>query len=449
MNIKRGITNIVNKFVRFIGEPIIRTTGLNKYLMAFLGNSSVVWSKYIPQTQNNLLLIENFNNFAEVSAPILKYADGSNQVTIDTYIKSGTELKLVTENDPIKKQIDKFWSEQSALMLIQYHLLANVYINFFEFKDYVNNINIKELKLLPSQYTYIVPEYIKGIDYRLQRAKSYIVSIDSNHINLEIEAENILHIKIQNPKADYNNYLYGISKLVSNGKNIDCLEAGYGAKNTLYRNGPRGILTGKQYPNEYAGLNAQTDEDAQQIDKRFNERYGLQDNQHQWMVATRPMDVTLISHNANELQLNENNRTDFEKICGVLSINPLAVCSTYGNTFDNVQAAITNFYTGSFKAVIEYLIDRIQRKINEWYPNYVFKPNFSRIAEIVASNKKANEEKLLQTKMGLYTRNEYFTFIGERTIPEPEFDEYRTYSNRYDLWLPKDYVPEKINTNGQ
>jgi hypothetical protein len=434
MNIFKKISK---KTIGWFGSSMIPAKNSNKFLLSWFGNSSVVWSKYIPQTQNSILLIEKFNELAELSAPIYKFSDSSSQVTIDTFRKAGNDLVLVDEFDPVKKQIDKFWNNFAGLLLIHKKLLGNVYINFFDYKNYLTGENEKEIKLLPPQYTFIVPENLKNIDIRTQRAKGYIVDIDSNHSILNIDAKDVLHIKDSNPTAEYNNYLYGISKLVSNGKNIDCLSDGYGAKKTLYTSGPKGFVTGKSAGNEFMATNIETDESTIDLQDRFNQRYGLQENQYQWLVTTRPMDVKVTSFNVNDLQLNEMNRTDFEKICATLNINPLAVCSTYGNTFDNVKAAITEFYTGAFKLEVDSILKLINQKINEWYPDYVLQPNYTRIPEIVDALKEGDAEMLELTLKGLFSRNEYFKAIGERTVDLPEFDEFYYFNNG---WYPLGYV---------
>lgn len=435
------------KFIRWFGGTYNSppSAGGNKYLINWFGNSSVVWSKYIPQNQNSLLLIQKHNELAEISAPISKYSDAAPQVTIDVFKKTGNDLTLVPETDSLRIEINRFWNESSPLLLNNKKLLGNAYINFLDYKDYFTNQTTKKLKLLPPQYTFIVPENTKSIDFRTQRPKRYIVDIDSNHTILDIDAKDVLHIKDLNPKADYNNYMYGISKLVSNGMNIDCLADGYGAKKTLYTNGPKGFVTGRGGANEFTSINVDSDETTIELQKRFNERYGLQENQYQWLVTTRPMDVKLTSFNVQQLQLNEMNRTDFEKICASLNINPLAVCSTYGNTFDNVQAAITHFYTGSFKSEIDLIVGLIGKKIQEFYPDYVIQPNYTRIPEIVKAIKEADTEMLDLTMKGLYTRNEYYKAIGERTVNLPEFDQFYYF---YNGWFPVNQVQNGKQESG-
>lgn len=399
----------------------------SNFWLSTFGTNTVIWQRYAENKQNDLLLIEKYNSLGEVSAPINKYAITAPQVTIDIFKKIGTRLKPIDETDSFRIEINRFWASYADLLLVYKKLLGNIYINIFEYDNPLEGRKLN-ISLLPSQYVKIVPDQNKNIDIRNIQIKEYMVLIDNDHKELHIPAKSVLHIKESNPKANYQNYLYGFSKLHAVAKNIQSIEAGYGAKVGLYSNGPRGIVTGKTM-GEFAAANVQTNEDVNDVQKRFNDKYGLQEGQYSWLFTDIPLDVNVISMNIQQLQINENNASDFEKICGALNIDPRAVGSQAGNTFENVRMAYESFLVQSFKSEIDLIVSRLEKKVQEYRPEFILKPNYTNIPEIVKAIRAGDDELLELTKLGLYTRNEYFERIGERTVQDEEFKEYYAYYN--------------------
>lgn len=441
----------MNIFTKIFKPKVKKSiTNNSQFLLSTIGANRVIWDKYVLSKQNDLLLIDKYNSLAEVSAPINKYAITAPQVTIDVFKKIGQRLKPIDELDPFKIEINRFWSTYSDLILIYKKLLGNVYINIFEYENPIEGRKIN-LALLPSQYTKIVPERQDNIDIRNIQVKEYYVEIDNNHKALQIPAKNVLHIKESNPKADNQSYLYGFSKLLSVAKNIQSVEAGYGAKVGLYTNGPRGIVTGKPQ-GEFAAANIQSNEEVKEVQKRFNDEYGLQNGQFAWLFTDIPLDVSVISMNVQQLQINENNAADFEKICGSLNVDPRAIGSQAGNTFENVREGNRFFLTQAFKSEIDNLVKVFDSFIKKFRPEFILKPNYSNIPEIVAAIRAGDDELLELTKLGLYTRNEYFERIGERTVNDEEFNEYYSFykGTWYNVTEPEEIEePNQINEDEQ
>lgn len=426
------------KFVQFNGTPSLPRTN---YFLNQFGNFTVNWDKYINPNQDNNLLIDKYNSLSELSAPINKFATGATQVMMEVFKESGKKA-----NDPtVNKLISDFWTKYADLAVIYYQLTGNVYIaklNQITLESLGQSVPTK-LYLLPTQNTRIVLRTIDNVDYRLPEITSYFVEIDTFHKNILIDATDCLHIKHNNPLTNSYNYLYGISPIISNSKNIKSLEAAYSAKVSLYSKGPRLLLTGKQQ-GEFAAANAMSGETVDEVQKRFNEKYGLGENQFQVMATDIPLDATVISMNIQQLQINENNQKDFEKICASLDVDPRAVSDVSGSTFNNVDAALTNFYNGSFKRLMDYFAQRLTELVQTTWPKYYIKPNYERISYIIEANKKYNAEKLAECEKGLITRNEYLEFTGQDKVNLPVFNEYYTFSNG--AWTP--VIAETQNNEG-
>lgn len=434
MNILKLLNPFLKKSIN-ISENRLNNYNRDYFLQSF-GSNKVVFEKYIQSNQDDFKLIDKYNSLAEFSAPINKFANSSKMVVIDVFVGDQDKNVYAKDNDPIYMAITDFWQKNSKKLIIYYQLLGNAYINKLEFGTDALGKKLS-FSLLPPQYTKIIPKKSTNIDIRDVVIDKYKVDIDLNHKQLYCDAKDILHLKNDSVNDFNQNYLYGFSSLVSNGHNTESIECGYGAKVGLYRNGPRGIVTGKQQ-GEFAAANASSGETVDAVQERFNEKYGMQENQWNWLFTDIPLDVTPISMNIQQLQINENNNSDYEKICASLDIDPRCVGMSANNTFDNVKAANDFFFNGSFKSLIDYIVNQFSTYLKTFYPNYFLKPNYQNIPAIVDAQRSYNKELLEQVEKGLITRNEYYQYTNQRTVKNPEFDEH--YTLYQGIWRPLNYV---------
>lgn len=420
--VKKRNTNIPSPaFMQTIGNctpNYIKLTGANK-------------------NQNDELLINYFNTISEVSAPIRKYSNQISNITLKYLNQNGDKV----ENDPITNVVDKFWNESGELFFIYDLLLGNSYLQGFE-QGTVETKGLKtltELFLLPSEFTYINLKS-QTQDFRNIEIKDYIIDVGGDYKELKLKPEEVLHIKTASSFTYSQNNLYGLSKLVPCEKNIQSIASGYGAKIALYNNGPRVIITGKSQ-GEFAAM-AQT-ENTKDVQKRVNDIYGRTDGQFQIMLTDVPLDVSTISLNVGELKLNENNSSDFRRICNVYNQDSKIHGDPETSTFNNMNTALSDFYNGSLKALVNNRVYIINKFINKWSPDLIIKADYSNIKEI-ASFERANEQlEFEKAAKGLITRNEYLKEIGKPTVNLPEYNNYYVYAN------DGKWYPVNMQANGQ
>ena len=421
--------------------PVSMPTQGSNYLFNWLGTNKIYFNDYAIDLQANHKLIEKFNTLGEIAAPILKHAESARYVIPELFIKQASgKLKLVNDKHPMYSMIEKFWTKYVDLLVIQKLLLGNVYISVLNYGTIETGMipMPQEFILLPPQNTLI--KITKPVDFRSPEILSYDVIFDEYNLKYEFEPENTLHIKQNNPLYKNNAYLYGISKLVSASKNIRSLESGYGAKVGLYENGPAIIITGKTQ-GEFASMNMQSEESVNQVQERFNKKYGLQENQYRIMATDIPLDVKTISMDFGQLQLNENNTRDFERICSLFDVDPLVIGASSGSTFSNKESAERNFYNGSFRRNIEDIISNLTTFIQRFDPSLVIKPSYVNISQIIEEQKKWDDQLLSLTEKGLMTRNQYLEETGWASVNIPEFNEFATLING--AW--SNVIPDKLN----
>ncbi len=209
------------------------------------GASNVEFKKIYKASQDNKLLIEYFNNVAEVAAPPLKYSDGAAQITLDT--ENGEVKKLL-----IKPNYYQGFNEFFSLLVLYKRLFGEVIVDAFTPLKFGESIKPESLFLWSPQHTSV--ETTKDKDFRFNVIENYIYDpqeVDKDAII--VEPNKILHLKESNPNFQNNQYLFGESRYAGCYRNIESIIEGYGAKVNLYKNGPQFIATGKSQ-GEFASM---------------------------------------------------------------------------------------------------------------------------------------------------------------------------------------------------
>jgi len=380
------------------------------------GFSTYNFQKLYQIQQNNTLLIDYFNNIAEVSAPVMKYVDGASQIKVTTNIPEVDKLLLNPNNY-------QSWDDFFSLAILYKRLLGNTIINAFAPIDlFTATTKPKQLFILSPQFTAIQVKENK--DWRQTIIEKYV--FDSSEVNKEAistDPELILHLKESNPNFLNNQYFYGESRFCACGKNIESITNSYGAKIKLYTSGPRLIITGKSQ-GEFAAANVS---DNIEVVQKAMSRYGTGADQYPNLVTDIPLDVFNASLNVQQLQLNENNAADFQRICDAQNMDSKIFSDSTNSTYNNKKEAEKSFYNNGFKSEINGSITDIMEWLKKWWPNLEYTIDYSGISQITEANIEENNRMLEDCKLGLMTRNQYNLAIGKEEILEPEFNEYRIF----------------------
>ncbi len=154
-----------------------------------------------------------------------------------------------------------------------------------------------------------------------------------------------------------------------------------------------------------------------------------------------PLDVKNVSLNVAQLQILQNNQSDFQRLCDAQGIDAKVFSET--TTFTNKESALKEFYNNAFRSEIDSIVNDLQTYLQRWWPDLDdLKPNYSQISEIVQANNEENERLLKDAEKGLITRNEYLKAIGKDERLEPEFNE--LYFLTSGGWVP--LVNAEVNT---
>jgi hypothetical protein len=203
-------------------------------------------------------------------------------------------------------------------------------------------------------------------------------------------------------------------------KNIQSIEEGYSAKVGIYKHGPRAVFSSKGGGMGEIGVFT---DDTQNIKEKIATEYGLTEGLYQILVTDMPLDVHVIGKNIKELAIVENNLSDFQKICSVLSIPSLILSDNEGATFANVKEAKTMFFNGVFKSLVNSTFEALTLFFKQFEKEIEIVPDFSNIPEILEVEKKEQANLIELCKLGLITRNELLIMLGYSTINNSQFNE--------------------------
>lgn len=378
---------------------------------AGFGSSSVQFKKIFEASQNNDLLILYFNTLAEVAAPVLKYADGAAQVTLDT------------QNEEVKKLLSKpnyyqGFNEFFSLLALHKRLFGESII------DASTSLKLGQEEKKPNSLFVWSPQFTSiklkdEKDFRINNIDKYI--FDSKEMDrniLSVDPDKILHLKEVNPNFKRNQYLFGESRYAGAYRNIESIIEGYGAKVNLYKDGPQLIITGKGQ-GEFASTSSR--ENIKNVQDAMK-KYGMSKGKYRNLITDVPLDVKNASLNVAQMQILQNNQSDFDRLCDAQGIN--SKIFSKDTKFEDAESALSDFYNNSFRSEIDGITRDFQTYLQRWWPDLDdLTPDYSQISEIVQANNQEAERLLRDAEKGLITRNEYLEAIGKETRKEKEFNE--------------------------
>lgn len=358
--------------------------------------------------QNDNELIKVYNSLVEVRSIIDYIATNRSKIKFELW--QGTEENPIkkVENHPVidllkqPNQFDSIGELRKKRTTFQL-LTGNSYLNAIKPTGFNK---VTKLFVLPTNKVAIKTNGQK--DFRLTEIVNYQLNSNGNFIN--ILPELVLHSKEINIDADYCDYLFGISPLISSKYPISSLESAYSAKVSLYQHGPKAILTGKN-----GEFNVISKSEAKEELENLNNKFGLTESQYQYMISRFPLDVTQISHSVSELQINENNLADFQALCKVYNIPSIILNDNTNSTYNNIKEAKTQVWFGNFIPAEQDFAADLCNWLLELFgetKEMFFKLDLNNIQDIKESTNEQSSRILDQYTKGIITMNEAREKLG-------------------------------------
>ena len=262
------------------------------------------------------------------------------------------------------------WQELIRANYAYYNILGNSYLYGIEADGFGGRIT--SLFNLPAEKTVIDLAFDKSLPNWINEVKGYVVSIGGTEYPLKPEA--VLHNRNISLRYDSGAWVYGISKYIPGDKINNELRAIYDAKASIIEH--RGALGIISNDSEFPDL-----EQTQIVKDRLKQQFGLSGDQDKFIVTTQKLSWQQMSLNVQELQLIENAKYSFEKLCQLSEFDPV-IFTADGSTFANKTEAIKDLYKNVIKTDVDDLYDTLNEWLSPLYGGDKIVPDWNKVQEL-------------------------------------------------------------------
>lgn len=262
------------------------------------------------------------------------------------------------------------WQELIRANYAYYNILGNSYLYGIDANGFGGRIT--SLFNLPAEKTVIDLAFDKSLPNWINEVKGYVVSIGGTEYHLK--PETVLHNRNISLRYDSGAWVYGISKYIPGDKINNELRAIYDAKASIIEH--RGALGIISNDSEFPDL-----EQTQIVKDRLKQQFGLSGDQDKFIVTTQKLSWQQMSLNVQELQLIENAKYSFEKLCQLSEFDPV-IFTADGSTFANKTEAIKDLYKNVIKTDVDDLYDTLNEWLSPLYGGDKIVPDWNKVQEL-------------------------------------------------------------------
>ncbi len=293
-----------------------------------------------------------------------------------------------------------------------YEPLGNAYLYGIK-PDGMNQFT--KLYCLPTELTKIVLLRDKTLPAWMNEVAAYQVTIGGKEYNLPPDM--VLHERYFSLRYNNGTWVYGISKYIPGDKINRELKAIHDAKTSIIEN--RGALA--FITNESENPDP---EETKKVKALLHENYGLGEKQDKFIVTTEKLKWQQMVLGVQELQLIENAKYSFSKMCQMNGFDPV-IFSTEGSTFANKKEAIKEMMLKVIKPKVETFYNSLSTWLLNGYDGDMIIPDWSKVEELQDDRKLLTDLLDKQIGNGLITPYRAAKILyGDEVDENPPPDEY-------------------------
>ena len=354
----------------FIPSYFLKTktsTPVNVYMV----DNAAIGTKFGTSATGNHKPINDFETIPDLFIITNFLSKRVARVPIKVVKQSG---KLAPNSDLLRLVKDpnyyQSWQELIRANYAYYNILGNSYLYGIEADGFGGRIT--SLFNLPAEKTVIDLAFDKSLPNWINEVKGYVVSIGGTEYPLK--PESVLHNRNISLRYDSGAWVYGISKYIPGDKINNELRAIYDAKASIIEH--RGALGIISNDSEFPDL-----EQTQIVKDRLKQQFGLSGDQDKFIVTTQKLSWQQMSLNVQELQLIENAKYSFEKLCQLSEFDPV-IFTADGSTFANKTEAIKDLYKNVIKTDVDDLYDTLNEWLSPLYGGDKIVPDWNKVQEL-------------------------------------------------------------------
>ena len=337
-------------------------------------------------------LIENFNTIPDLFTITNFLAKRVSKIPVKTVSRYGKDKPSSELNKLIEKpNFYQSWKELVKNDYAYYNILGNSYLYGIRAIGFGGQIT--SIFSLPADKTQVILARSKDLPNWMNEVAGYQIDLHSK--KYQLAAEDVLHNRFFNLRYDSGQWIYGISKYVAGDKINTELKAIYDSKTSIINNrGALGVLSNES--------NIPDKDETEIVQKRLAEAYGLKSDQKKFIVTTQKLTYQQMGLGVAELQLIENGKYSFEKLCQLSEFDPV-IFSTEGSTFANKNEAIKDLYKNVIKGDTDEFYDNLNMWIGDGYNGDKIVPDWDKVQELENDKKIYTEMLVNQIKHAMIT----------------------------------------------
>lgn len=335
------------------------------------------------------------------------------------------ELVDVVYTDPVSQLIKnpnpmQTWAEFLDNMLTWYNTSGEIFVYGFQPTEGINKGKIQEMYVMPSNYVEIVAGNL------FEPVRGYKLIIGDQ--NIEIPADQVLHIKTTNLTWDLNGaQLRGMPPLLAGLTTLQANNEATEAKQKTFQNGgAKGIIS----PNITNPEFWPSPEQRAKMDERIDERINGNKNINKIVASSIPLKYDAIGLSPVAMDIINSQNMDLQTLCGLWGVNPVLFSSnaTYANLEHAQKSLVTDVLMPQLQMIEEKMTEFIARSYGM---QYVIDFDISSYSEL-----QPDVKVILDTygKSPYFTGNEVRSLLNWHASEDPAMDIH---------WIPSGLVPSE------
>lgn len=367
---QKGVLNLAIK------TGAVKLTDHNDYKFFGLGGG---FSFGKTLKSDDALINEGFASNTDVFSIVSLIAEAGSDIPFVLYEKTRDGLVPVTEGElfdilknPNDKQVMKEFKEQSLGYLLT---TGDFFWRGFDLPGFGDAF--QALEILPSNITEVLVN-------KVLEPSGYKVSIQG--LSYGLNTDEVWHGKYFNPTKEGITSLRGLSPLQAGYRALTASNELITAEAHVYKNkGVSGILS--------SGTDiSMSDDEAEAIQKNYNEKIGGADKANGVTVTTANIKFQQIGMSPSDLEIFKSGNIKLQQLCRLYGIDSKLLNDPKGSTYNNVTEVSKQLYTRAVIPNNERLVSALNRfLIPAWSKqdkkDYIIKQDLSGIESLQTDQK--------------------------------------------------------------
>jgi len=421
-------------YFKNIAKAIINKSADGDVIFNLKNSPDELFGKFNPYASDNYYT--SFKTIAEVQYPIRFICDRAKNAKF--VLKKWSDDSVVWNN----KQINKFLENPNPFysfkdLLANYIQMKFVLGNAFLYANVNPSMKNKIWQYCDSYY--ILPtqnisiETKKVSTFNIENIKDIVNYYKLKNTNIYNGTYSKLDPNIVMHSRDYwdfdnNDDLLSFSRLESIKYPLANLCAVYEARNVIYTK--RGALGAIVLSKKDAdGLQASTPTEKEEVQKEFENKYGLNNKKHLFQITRFPIDFVKFGATISELQPFEETLQDAIQIAGVFGVNKELIPRKDNSTFSNQNSAEISAYNNTVIPIVKIFLSEINDFLGLNDSGYYIDSDWSEVNVLQQGKiEEQNKKKIISErcgndfKSGIITLNDWRAELGLEAIEIPLYN---------------------------